>query len=104
MKKKKRVDDRILIDLKERKQIKIIRSKKASISDDEINEFKKRLDSLHMTYDSFSELYIKKNTKNVSEVSDEYFHELMQNILKQNALLENMLYSQLKKLNEEQEE
>ena len=63
MKKKKRVDDRILIDLKERKQIKIIRSKKASISDDEINEFEKRLDSLHMTYDSFSELYIKKNTK-----------------------------------------
>lgn len=92
MKKRNKKEEKFLVDLNARGNIKIVHSTKKSVSDKEMEEFEKRSTLRYDNYCEFTDLCIKKNMeKNSQQVSREIFIEVMKNMLEQNELLKDMI-------------
>lgn len=100
MRKKNKNVDKILIDLSDRENIKIIPSNKGVIKDTEIEEFEKRFSTYYSSFYDFTELCIEKNIEKNRNLTEEHFNKSMKNAISQNELLKEMLKFSLK---EEQE-
>lgn len=92
MRKKIKKEEKILIDLSDRKNIKIIHSVKKQISEKEIQDFEKKLSDRYNNYNEFTEFCIQKNMeKNHGKITQQSFNEAMKSMLEQNTFLKNMI-------------
>lgn len=94
MRKKRRKEEILLIDLSSRENIKIVHSKKTVITDEEFEYFEKQLDERYKKFSDFTNFCIQKNIeKNKKTFSEQSFSEAMESMLQQNQFLKFMLES-----------
>lgn len=92
---KKKKENVVLIDLIDRKKIKIIRASKSNVTDKEISEFEDRLSTRYSRYCEFNEHCINSNAgKGSDQISKKEFDEAFQNMLEQNEMLGYMFKEQ----------
>lgn len=91
MKKKNRTTDKMIVDLSDRGNIKIIPSKKNVVTDTEIIEFEEKLAMRYSTFYDFTEHCIKKNIEKNQNITEEDFKRSIKNTIDQNGLLKEML-------------
>lgn len=94
MKKKYQKKNPVMIDLSERKNLKIIEAEKSNISDDDIEEFKKQLEIRSKAADEFCEYYINKQLEANTKISEEEFNSTMKELLKQHKILKYLIKDQ----------
>lgn len=80
-----------MIDLSDRKNIKIIEAEKTSIVDDEVEMFKKQIRSKEKEAEDFYKYIIQKELKTKKRISDEEFEQKMKDITKQQKILKYLL-------------
>lgn len=93
-KKRKKNNKNILIDLRGRTNIKIIHSKRSSVTDADMDDFEKNLLNKFNDYVTFTNDCILKNmevNRHISISSEQMFIEAMQSMLEQNKLLNDMI-------------
>lgn len=92
---KNKKEEKILVDLSERENIKIITStkKKKSVSDNEIKKFEQELEQRYNSFRDFTDFCIAQNVKRNQNITitDATFNEHMEVTLEQNILLKSML-------------
>ena len=92
MKKRKKSNNDILIDLNERGNIRIIRASKKTVSNKNMQKFEQNFTTRYNSYCEFTDLCIKHNIeKNQHTISKDLFNIEMENMLEQNSLLKNLL-------------
>ncbi len=92
MKKRNKKEEYLLLDLSDRKNIKIIRSNRKTITDKEMKEFETKLDERYKVFSDFTELCIQRNLEaNHKDTCHEDYEEAMKSMLEQNKLLEDMI-------------
>ncbi len=92
MKKRNKKEEKFLIDLNARGNIRIVHSTKTGVSDKEMQEFEKKLTLRYDDYCEFTDFCIKKNMEKKSkQISKQIFIEAMNSMLEQNKLLEDMI-------------
>lgn len=94
MKKRYKKEKAIMIDLSDRKNIRIIESERTIITDDEIEDFRRQVDIKAREIEDFNNYIIKKEVASKRKVSDEEFNKAMKELLKQHKLLKSMLKEQ----------
>lgn len=96
MKKRYKKEDVVMVDLHERKNIKIIEAEKRIVSDDEIKSFEEQLEARSKAANEFVELYIKKQLETQPQISKEDFNATMKEMMKQHKILKSLLKEQEK--------
>ena len=92
MRKKYKKEKVIMIDLSDRKNIKIIEAEKTSIiNDDEVEIFKQQIRSQEKEAEDFYEYIIQKELETKKRISDEEFEKKMKDIAKQHKILKYLL-------------
>lgn len=94
MKKRYKKEKAIMIDLSDRKNIRIIESERTIITDDEIEDFRKQVDIKAREIEDFNNYIIEKEVASRRKVSDEEFNKAMKELLGQHKLLKSMLKEQ----------
>lgn len=94
MKKKYKKEDAVMVDLHERKNIKIIEAEKRIVSDNEIKLFEEQLEARSKAANEFVELYIKKQLETQPQISKEDFNATMKEMMKQHKILKSLLKEQ----------
>lgn len=94
MKKRYKKEKAIMIDLSDRKNIRIIESEKTIITDDEIENFRKQVDIKTREIEDFNNYIIEKEVASKRKVSDEEFQKAMKDLLKQHKMLKYLLEEQ----------
>lgn len=94
MKKKYKKENVVMVDLHERKNIKIIEAEKRVISDDEMKLFEEQLESRTKVANEFMELYIEKQLEMQPQISKEDFNATMKEMVKQHKILKSLLKEQ----------
>lgn len=94
MKKKYKKENVVMVDLHERKNIKIIEAEKRVISDDEMKLFEEQLESRTKAANEFMELYIEKQLEMQPQISKEDFNATMKEMVKQHKILKSLLKEQ----------
>lgn len=90
----------LLVDLSNRKNIKIIHSTNTTVTDKEMDTFQKSYDDKFNQMKSFTEHCIKVNMDKNSSVSDSDFITSMQKIVANNKILKSLLKNELLFYNE----
>lgn len=81
-----------MIDLSDRKNIKIIEAEKTSIiNDDEVEIFKQQIRSREKEAEDFYKYIIQKELETKKRISDEEFEKKMKDITKQQKILKYLL-------------
>lgn len=80
-----------MIDLSDRKNIKIIEAEKTSIIDDEVEMFKEQIRSKENEAEDFYKYIIQKELDAKKRISDEEFEQKMKDITKQQKILKYLL-------------
>lgn len=96
MKKKYKKEKAIMIDLSNRKNIKIIEREKTTITDDEVEIFREQIRSREKEAEEFHKYCIQKELETKKRISDEEFNSEMSALLKQNKILKYLLKGQEK--------
>lgn len=91
MRKKYRKEKVIMIDLSDRKNIKIIEAAKTSIVDDEVEMFREQIRSREKEAEDFYKYIIQKELDTKKRISDEEFEQKMKDITKQQKILKYLL-------------
>lgn len=91
MKKKNKAINKMVVDLSDRCNIKIIPSKKNVVTDTEIIEFEKKLATRYSSFYDFTALCIEKNIEKHKNITEEDFKRTIKNTINQNQLLKEML-------------
>lgn len=94
MKKRYKKEKAIMIDLSDRKNIRIIESEKTIITDDEIENFRRQVDIKTREIEDFNNYIIEKEVASKRKVSDEEFQKAMKDLLKQHKMLKYLLEEQ----------
>lgn len=94
MKKRYKKEKAIMIDLSDRKNIRIIESERTIITDDEIEDFRRQVDIKAREIEDFNNYIIEKEVASKRKVSDEEFNKAMKELLRQHKLLKSMLKEQ----------
>lgn len=94
MKKRYKKEKAIMIDLSDRKNIRIIESERTIITDDEIENFRRQVDIKAREIEDFNNYIIEKEVASKRKVSDEEFNKAMKELLRQHKLLKSMLKEQ----------
>lgn len=94
MKKKYKKEKAIMIDLSDRKNIRIIESEKTIITDDEIENFRRQVDIKTREIEDFNNYIIEKEVASKRKISDEEFQKAMKDLLKQHKMLKYLLKEQ----------
>lgn len=94
MKKRYKKEDAVMVDLHERKNIKIIEAEKRIVSDNEIKLFEEQLEARSKAANEFVELYIKKQLETQPQISKEDFNATMKEMMKQHKILKSLLKEQ----------
>ena len=94
MKKRDKKEKAIMIDLSDRKNIRIIESERTIITDDEIEDFRKQVDIKTREIEDFNNYIIEKEVASKRKISDEEFNKAMKELLRQHKLLKSMLKEQ----------
>lgn len=94
MKKRYKKEKAIMIDLSDRKNIRIIESERTIITDDEIEDFRRQVDIKAREIEDFNNYIIEKEVASRRKVSDEEFNKAMKELLGQHKLLKSMLKEQ----------
>lgn len=94
MKKRYKKEKAIMIDLSDRKNIRIIESERTIITDDEIEDFRKQVDIKTREIEDFNNYIIEKEVASKRKISDEEFNKAMKELLRQHKLLKSMLKEQ----------
>lgn len=94
MKKRYKKEKAIMIDLSDRKNIRIIESERTIITDDEIEDFRRQVDIKAREIEDFNNYIIEKEVASRRKVSDEEFNKAMKELLGQHKLLKSMLKGQ----------
>lgn len=97
MRKKNKKQEAVMVDLSNRKNIRIIESEKIIVSDSEIKSFEQQLEARSKKVDDFDKFYIKKQLKSVPEISDEDFETTMKKMLKQYKILKSLIEEEQEK-------
>ena len=84
----------IMIDLRDRKNIKIIESEKVAYSDDNIEVFRQQVNARTKVIEDFNDYIIKKETESKKHISEEEFQKAMKDLLKQHKMLKYLLEEQ----------
>lgn len=84
----------IMIDLRDRKNIKIIESEKVAYSDDNIEVFRQQVNARTKAIEDFNDYIIKKETESKKHISEEEFQKAMKDLLKQHKMLKYLLKEQ----------
>ena len=92
MKKRYKKEKAIMIDLSDRKNIRIIESEKTIITDDE--NFRRQVDIKTREIEDFNNYIIEKEVASKRKVSDEEFQKAMKDLLKQHKMLKYLLEEQ----------
>lgn len=91
MRKKYRKEKVVMIDLSDRKNIKIIEAEKTSIIDDEVEIFKEQIRSREKEAEDFYKYIIQKDLESKKRISDEEFAKQMKDIKKQQKILKYLI-------------
>lgn len=83
-----------MIDLSDRKNIRIVTSEEFSVSDSYIEFLKKQIENRTKKYEDFNDYVIKKEIESKRHISDEEFSNTMNELIKQHKLLKCMLKEQ----------
>lgn len=94
MKKRYKKEKAIMIDLSDRKNIRIIESEKIIITDDEIENFRRQVDIKTREIEDFNNYIIEREVASKRKVSDEEFQKAMKDLLKQHKMLKYLLEEQ----------
>ena len=84
----------VIVDLSNRKNIKIVKSEKESISDEEIELFENQLKSLSEQAEEFHKYVIEQELKANSKITEEEFNATMKALMKQHKILKSLLKEQ----------
>lgn len=84
----------VMIDLDDRKYIKIIQSEKTTISDHETKLLREQLECRSKEAEDFCRYIVKKDLENQRKISDEEFNNTMKKLLKQHKILKCLLEEQ----------
>lgn len=91
MRKKYKKEKVVMIDLTDRKKIKIIEATKTAVSDDEVAIFRAQLNSREKEAEEFCEYFIKKELEMRKKISDKEFEKKMKDITKQQKILKYLI-------------
>lgn len=94
MKKKYKKEKAVMIDLSDRKNIKIIEAEKTIIVDDEVERLREQIRSREKEAEEFRKYFIQKELETKRRISDEEFNDQMSDLLKQNKILKYLLKEQ----------
>lgn len=83
-----------MVDLHERENIKIIKSEKKNVSDEEMEAFRKQLNLYSDGIDSFCKYYIDKQAESKYEMSASEFDALINKLIKQHKIFKSLLKEQ----------
>lgn len=83
-----------MIDLSDRKNIRIVTSEEFSVSDSYIEFLKEQIENRTKKYEDFNDYVIKKEIESKRHISDEEFSNTMNELIKQHKLLKCMLKEQ----------
>ncbi len=84
----------IMIDLNDRKNIKIIESEKITVSDYDVEVFRQLVDNKTKEIEDFNNYVIAKGIESKKSVSSEEFENIMKDLLKQHTILKCILKEQ----------
>lgn len=84
----------IMIDLSDRKNITIIESEKITVSDYDVEIFKRQVDNKTKEIEDFNNYIITKGIESKKTVSNEEFENMMNDLLNQHKILKCMLKEQ----------
>lgn len=91
MRKKYKKEKVVMIDLSDRKNIKIIEAEKTSIADDDVENFREQIRSREKEAEDFYKYIIQKELETKKRISDEEFNKKMKDIKKQQKLLKYLI-------------
>ncbi len=91
MRKKYKREKITMIDLSDRKNIKIIEAKKTSIIDEEVEIFKAQIRSREKEAEDFYKYIIQKELESKKRISDEEFKKQMKDFKKQHKILKYLI-------------
>lgn len=94
MKRKYKKEKTIMIDLSDRKNIRIIESEKNVYSDDDVEFFRQQVEDKTRAIEDFNNYIIKKEAESKRHISDEEFKKAMNELLKQHKVLKYLLEEQ----------
>lgn len=83
-----------MIDLTDRKNIRIIESESIIYSDDDIETFRQQVEDKTKAIEDFNDYIIKKESESKRHISDEEFQKTMKDLLKQHKILKYLLGEQ----------
>lgn len=94
MKRKYKREKGIMVDLSDRKNIRIIESEKVTYSDEDIEIFRQQVNDKTKEIEDFNNYVIKKEIGSKRHISDEEFQKAMKDLLKQHKTLKYLLEEQ----------
>lgn len=94
MKRKYKREKGIMVDLSDRKNIRIIESEKVTYSDEDIEIFRQQVNDKTKEIEDFNNYVIKKEIGLKRHISDEEFQKAMKDLLKQHKTLKYLLEEQ----------
>ena len=80
-----------MIDLSDRKNIRIIEAEKITYSDDDVEVFRQQVNDKTKEIEDFNNYIIKKGIESKKSISDEEFESTMKAFLKQHKILKYLL-------------
>lgn len=83
-----------LVDLSQKKDLKIIKAEKSTISDEHIKELEDNIESRFLQFEEFNQYIIEQDLKNKPQISDKEFNSIMKDILKKHKILKSLLEEQ----------
>lgn len=89
--KKYKKEKKMLVDLNDRKNIKIIKSERNTMTDSEMVLFEKQLEVRSNIVDEFCKNYIEKQVKSNPEISEEEFNKTIKELKKQHKILKSLI-------------
>lgn len=94
MKRKYRKEKAIMVDLRDRKNIKIIEAEKITYSDYDIEVLRQQVDDKTKAIEEFNNYLIRKEIESRRSISDEEFDSAMKDLLRQHKMLKYLLEEQ----------
>lgn len=94
MKRKYKKQKAVMVDLSDRKNIKIIESEKVVYSDRDVEIFREQVDIQTKAIKDFNNYVIKKEIDSKRHISDEEFSNTMKELIKKHKILKCMLKEQ----------
>jgi hypothetical protein len=94
MKRKYKKEKAIMVDLSNRKNIRIIESEKISYSDEDVEFFRQQVEDKTKAIEDFNDYIIKKGIESKRHISDDEFQKAMKDLLKQHKMLKYLLEEQ----------